>query len=276
MISIEHSKAENLKVEHSKFNFEHSPEPIISKIQFDKKHIFVVRDDLLESGTKQRAAIPYISSLAQEGYSQFVYASPFSGFAQIALAYACSIVGTRCVLFCEKSTDGDFHLFSKISESYGAEICLCENLSEAHERSIQFLDSQSEGKLIPLGFNDPLFKYYLKKNIQKHWKNLTVSYKIKELWLPIGSGTLLQTFKEFIDEDVKIYGVNVNILEESDQRIFDIKSNPRFQYIKSSESFHDVAKVIPPIPSNSYYDAKLFSLLKAHAKNGAFWWNVAK
>ena len=59
------------------------PKPII------KEHggIKVVRDDLLNGGTKRRAFTIYVKSKPE--MDEFVYASPRQGYAQLSLAYAC-------------------------------------------------------------------------------------------------------------------------------------------------------------------------------------------
>lgn len=70
-----------------------SPRPVITKLD----GIRVVRDDLLPGGTKQRASAPFIQDMVNIGYSHFVYASPFAGFAQVALAYTCRMLNVRCI-----------------------------------------------------------------------------------------------------------------------------------------------------------------------------------
>ena len=64
------------------------PKPIV------KEHdgIQVVRDDLIEGGTKRRAFYTYIKS---KDYDEFVYASPRQGYAQLSLAYACKDLGRK-------------------------------------------------------------------------------------------------------------------------------------------------------------------------------------
>src|SRR5690554_6398061 len=71
------------------------PPPII------KRHgdFWVVRDDLLEGGTKRRVIQPLVERMdAQE----FVYASPAYGYAQYALAVAAREAGKRATIFTAK------------------------------------------------------------------------------------------------------------------------------------------------------------------------------
>jgi 1-aminocyclopropane-1-carboxylate deaminase/D-cysteine desulfhydrase-like pyridoxal-dependent ACC family enzyme len=254
----------------------YSPSPVVSKIDLGNKKIFSVRDDLLVGGTKQRAAVPYIEKLIEEGHRHFIYASPFSGFAQVALAYACKELGVDCTLFCEKDNDSLIHEFSMLAQSHGANIVLCETLADASMKSQDYASLNHGVMLIPLGFNDPHFKNLLKREISKHWDTLKADFKIVELWLPIGSGTLLSVFKEVVGPRVKLNGVNVNVLPDSDARIKLITGDSNITYFQSRQKFHEPCINLPPIPSNLYYDAKLFDFLEAHASDGAFWWNVAR
>ncbi|MDH4469168.1 MAG: hypothetical protein QE271_14000 [Bacteriovoracaceae bacterium] len=256
---------------------DYSPELIISKLQINNKTIYSVRDDLLIGGTKQRAAVPYINNLIQQGVKHFIYASPFSGFAQVALAYSCELLEVECTLFCERDTEkNQIHEFSKLAEKYGAKIILCDNLSQASIYSMIYGDQSSHCKVIPLGFNDPEFKKLLAHEIGRQWKVVVKHYDIKELWLPIGSGTLLNVFKEVLGKEVNIHGVNVNVLPNSDKRIESILSDKDVIYYECKQKFHDPCLRELPIPSNKYYDAKLFSYLESYACEGAFWWNVAR
>ena len=68
------------------------PKPII------KEHdgIKVVRDDLLDGGTKRRAFTIYVKSKPE--IDEFVYASPRQGYAQLSLAYACRDLGKKCTV----------------------------------------------------------------------------------------------------------------------------------------------------------------------------------
>ena len=59
----------------------------LEQLQTNNGHVIVVRDDLLDGGTKQRAAVPFLMYFLQNGCKEFTYASPFSGFAQIGRAH---------------------------------------------------------------------------------------------------------------------------------------------------------------------------------------------
>jgi hypothetical protein len=59
----------------------------------------VVRDDLLNGGTKMRAIMPLIEASPA---TEFVYASPAQGYAQVALALCAAAHGRRATIFTAK------------------------------------------------------------------------------------------------------------------------------------------------------------------------------
>ena len=68
------------------------PKPVV------KEHngFRVVRDDLLNGGTKRRAFTVYVKN--KPDVEEFVYASPRQGYAQLSLAYACRDMGRKCTV----------------------------------------------------------------------------------------------------------------------------------------------------------------------------------
>lgn len=250
--------------------------PVITPIRIKGRNLAIARDDLLEGGTKQRAAIPYIQDCLSMGRQHFVYASPFSGFAQVALAHACQSLGTTCTLFCERDLNGEAHQFTTMAKSYGARVILSSTLASAHEQSLDFCYTDQRKMLIPLGLNDELFREHLRLNLAHHWQDLFTKHHFTELWLPVGSGTLLSVFRSIVGAETKIFAVNVNVLAEEDERIRRIKRDPRIHYIRHPKVFHDKSGVNTPVASNEYYDSKVFEIFKSEASSGALWWNVAR
>lgn len=259
-----------------------SPPVVLDRIPCGKKMIYVAREDLLPGGTKQRGCIPYIRQLQADGYSEFIYASPFSGFAQIALAVACRMLNVPCVIFCERDKGNekraDFHDFSKIAHAMGARTILVESLKEAESAACEYA-SIGKGRLqLPLGFNSEIFREYLRRDLVIRWKEIIhlVGHEPEVLWLPVGSGTLLRTFRSVVGSKVQIKCVNVRVLEDYDPRITGIVSDERITLFKTPERFHEPADLEPEIPSNLYYDAKLWQFLLSNANESDVWWNVAR
>ena len=255
------------------------PLQITSLVTSSGASIGVVRDDLLIGGTKQRACAPFLETLLSQGHEHFVYASPFAGFAQVALAYVSSELGTRCTLICEKDqrfpTKFQKHPFTQLAESFGARIVLVNDLDEA-EAFAQRLSDQGLMK-IPLGFNCPEFKTELAREVERAWIQIrSMRPGIKRLWLPIGSGTLLSTFKEVIPSRIQLMGVNVRVLSDEDHRIEALRRDPAVKFFQCPLRFHEEAQNLPAIPSNLFYDAKIWALLNEHGQEGDLWWNVAR
>ena len=115
-----------------------SPPVVVKDLYHKDKKFFVVRDDLLPGGSKQRACAPLLENLVRQGYQTFYYASPFAGFAQVALAYTCQQLNLKCVLFCEKDRTkvgvNLRHPFTALAASFGAEIHLVHSLDEAERQ----------------------------------------------------------------------------------------------------------------------------------------------
>lgn len=249
-----------------------------AKIQFEKittqtGWLTVVRDDLLPGGTKQRGAIPFLDQFRKNGVKEFVYASPFAGFAQVALAKSCAILDVKCTIFAEQIESGMSDYTKSISDK--AEIRLMPTLAHA-ERAAEMYCQQSNRFKIPLGFDHPLFRKCLRRELNKQWKYLcnSLGFIPKNLWLPVGSGTLATTFSK-ITSSTNLKLIDVRVLRESDERIQGIRRLKKSEYFQSPYSFHSIPAKLPPIPSNPFYDAKLWQFITEGARPYDVWWNVA-
>lgn len=242
--------------------------------------ILVVRDDLLPAGTKQRAILPLLQEFLANGITELTYASPFAGFAQVALAYGCHALNLRCTLFCESdpSLEGtQAHMFTKLAESWGAKIVLVKSLSAAEREATAFAASREAYK-IPLGFQCREFQKYFQAVVQASLDTIRqqLGYAPARAWLPIGSGTLAQAFHRASPAETHLCCVDVHVLPMDDLRIQSLRALPRIQYYSAKEEFREKARQPPPIPSNIHYDAKIWALVSEYAKDGDLWWNVAR
>lgn len=263
-----------------------SPAVVLQKVPLPRGHLHVVRDDLLDGGTKQRAAVPYLKDRCAEGFSEFIYASPFSGFAQVALAVACQSLGLRCTVFAERdaaSPTGTHqpHEFTRLAERHGARVILTESLNSAETAASQYTIESSAALArckVPLGFNDPSYRAHLRRALQAQWEHLVADTGgIPDLlWLPLGSGTLANIFREVAPPETRLACVNVHVLPESDARIENVRRLPNVEYHAAEQRFAEPSRTRPPVPSNLYYDAKLWDFIQTHAEAGQVWWNVAR
>lgn len=261
------------------------PNPILP-LHLDHLHLdaqrslHVVRDDLLPAGTKQRAVLPLLRDLMRQGHVHMIYASPFAGFAQVALAYGCHALGLRCTLFCERDatqTGIQPHPFTRLAEKWGAEIVLVNDLEEAEDRANDLCDS-GQGFKIPLGFHCREFQHHFQRAVEEALTSIRhqIGFLPSRVWLPVGSGTLTQAFRKAAPASTQLCCVDVRVLKGCDLRIQAIRSLPRVQYFAAPETFAEQAKRPPPLPSNIHYDAKLWAFVNELAQDGDLWWNVAR
>ena len=259
------------------------PDIQLDTIEIDDGLAYVVRDDLLQGGTKQRAAVPFVLDKLSENYTEFVYASPFCGFAQVALASACQTAGTRCTLFCERDQtfgagQNQKHEFTKLAESFGADIHLVESLSEATTRAQIYAHNQISSFLVPLGFDCEEFRSHLRVAIIDQWRIVQskVQNSPSHLWLPVGSGTLAKVFHSVVGREVRIRALNIRVLESNDDRLSNVSKLKGLDMIQAPEKFFERAQYLPPIASNIHYDAKIWQKLQTEGRHGDLWWNVAR
>jgi hypothetical protein len=259
-----------------------TPLAVIESLQYKSNSFYVVRDDLLPGGSKQRASVPLLQKLHQQGFKHFIYASPFAGFAQVALAFAAQQLNLTCHIFCEEdktnSTSFQKHRFTKLAEKFGAQITIVKTLKEAELQAEFETEKATNHFKIPLGFNCIEFRDEFEIQLKKQWAHIIkkIGMTPKRVWLPLGSGTLLSVIRRVLPEKTLINCVNVNVLADEDPRIQAVKNDPRVTYYKTPEFFYEVAEQPPNIPSNIHYDAKLWRHLMAHGQTNDLWWNVAR
>ena len=250
------------------------PPVVTSTLLTRRNHpICVVRDDYLKGGTKERALEPWLSQLRE---TEFIYASPFSGFAQIALAHVSRDIGRKCVIVAETDpSTGELHPYSLRAREAGAIVHPSRNLGEAEEIAQLLAEKRTEMIKIPLGFDVPEFRHSMARVLGDEWEKLNSSVPggIRRLWLPVGSGTLASSFLSFLPESVEVIGLNVRVLSDSDQRLGNLRT--KIDLRKAKMPFHERAELLPEIPSNLYYDAKIWAYLEEEGLPGDVWWNVA-
>lgn len=155
---------------------------------------------------------------------------------------------------------------------------LCESLTEAEHRAEQRSRIHSGFQKVPLGFNTPVLKEFLRNEVSLQWSTLIKELpKLpRQIWVPVGSGTLAQIFSEVVPQAVLLRCVDVRVLPPTDQRLKLVDSLARTVCIRTPELFADPCLVQPPIPSNKHYDAKLWRFIERDAFDGDLWWNVAR
>jgi hypothetical protein len=228
-----------------------------------KEHdgVLVVRDDLLDGGTKRRAFNYYIESVTAD---EFVYASPREGYAQLSLAYVCKDLGKKATVFVPK---GERHWLTNKSEELGAKIIEVPMgyLNVIQSASKQYVGKTKGSHLIPFGGDHPI--------IIEAMKNTALSLDIeppKEVWTVMSSGVLSRGL-QLAWPDAKIYAVQIGHNTTD-------REKGRAETMRSDYKFNQECKKIdrPPFPSSLTYDSKAWEFIKQHASEGALFWNVGK
>ena len=218
-----------------------SPPVVIDQLPIASGAIHVAREDLLPGGSKQRGVFPFLMDLIENGFSEVVYATPFCGFAQVALSLCGQALGFPVRIFCErdKSPDADpnqFHSFSKLAGEYGAKLSIHKSLQEAECEAQEYVkrgNHLAAGKnsgvyKIPLGFNEPRFVASMAVEIRREYQRICtlLGEEPKRIWLPVGSGTLARIFSQLVDSKTTLMCVDVHVLPSSDRRIFGLRDLP--------------------------------------------------
>lgn len=241
--------------------------------------ICIVREDLLPGGSKQRAATPYVAQKVFAGYEKLVYASPFAGFAQVALAQAARTCGVNLHLFCEIDPNTNrAHEFTELARNFGARVTPFAGLQAAKNAANDFTNQTEKTFQVPLGFDDPIFRSLMRTALTAQWKWLKQSSNLplRKLWISCGSGTLTKILAQIVGPETTVVAVDVGVLDSDDQRLAEVRSLPNVEYIRLDIPFASRAKSPTPCPSNLHYDAKVWELINENAGMYDVWWNVAR
>lgn len=234
------------------------PKPVI--MEYDG--IYVVRDDLLEGGTKRRGFNVYIESFPN--VETWVYASPRQGYAQLALAHSCKDLGKNAVVTIPQ---GKRYWLTEEAESVGAKIIEVPMgfLTNIQAKAKKYAIEHEKTSLIPFGGDHPI--------IIEAIKNVALTLDIeppKEIWTVMSSGVLSRGL-QLAFPNAKIYGVQIghNTTEREIGRAETFRSKYKFnQECKEKDR--------PPFPSSLTYDSKAWEFIKERASKGALFWNVGK
>jgi len=232
------------------------PPPCIEPLVCDppaRGQWFVVRDDLLPGGTKQRVLPLFLDG----AYSEYVYASPAYGYAQIALAHSCAGMGKQATVFVAKRSQ--LHPRTADAKRAGAKIVQVPYgyLSNVRAKAMAYADAAG-ACVLPWGLDFPAFIEAL--------ADVAMGLDIQpiEVWCAAGSGTLTRAL-QMAWPAAAHHAVQVGAKPNAGKATVHV----------APETFEQDAKEKPPFPSCSNYDAKVWRFFRRHATPGALLWNVA-
>ncbi len=239
-----------------------------------EKHegIYVVREDLLEGGSKRRFIDRYVREEIEKGAEEFVFGgAPATGYAPMSLTLQAKHYGADATFFMAKRSLDNLHEYQKKALEYGANIqwvnmgMLNVTLSRAKK---YYEEDTFKRRNFPLGLEDERVIEdieTLAREIREEWKD-----KFSEIWTVGSSGTLSRGLqKAFPELEVHVISVGHKMSE---------REIGRAKFYKSPYKFDKPIKPIeaPPFPSAPTYDAKAWPFLKEFAKPNAMFWNVGK
>lgn len=222
--------------------------------------IYVVRDDLVLGGTKARAA-----HLLFEQAPELVFASPAEGYSQVALAATAKRLGRKAtIVVAARATP---HVHTRLAARLGAQVIEVRPgyLSVVQARAREYVEQTPGALLAPFGLDRPEILAHLTAVAQEVAARPDV--QPSEIWSVAGSGTLSRALQAAWP-DLPVHAVQIG-------RRLSPQQVGRARHLVAPERFGQPAWGQPPYPSNVNYDAKAWRFLKAEAKPGALFWNVA-
>ena len=223
---------------------------------------WVVRDDLLEVGSKCRFGDYMVKNCE---YDTLVYVQPRFGFAGISLSYLAKKYNKKLVLFMPSSKEISEH--QAVCIERGAipkfhRIAAMPNLNKIAKKWAL----ENNAFFIPLGLVHPFVTASIVKtceSIIQEWGHP------KEVWVAISTGVLSRGLQiGFHKSRFNSVAVARN-LKEGELGCSEVYSHPKL-FTQNVSKFW-----VPPFPSASNYDAKVWEYMSKYAREGALMWNVA-
>lgn len=245
------------------------------------KTVHVIREDLLPGGSKVRGLIPYMQEALKKNpdIKEFVYSSPAYGFAQVAIAVAAALLGTRAVIFV--ATRNNMHPNTRLAKQNGALIKEIPYgyLVVVKKHAADYVATDKEKRcLLPWGLATDDFKQIMvvnlknaiKQNISNNNGSQLRSNPPSRIWVVVGSGTIFEVLSKVFPKaqfNLVQVGADYTIPPELNHRVD--------KFYKAPEKYEKIAKQPPPYPSNLWYDAKIWRFVLEHGGNDDYIWNVA-
>lgn len=228
-----------------------NPEPVI----IEHEGYFVLRDDLLDVGSKARAGDFLIGHSEESKHiEEWVYgSSPATGYAQISLPFLCKKYGKKAVIFMAARSMNKLHEYQKRGLALGGIYHWIPDgmMTVTQKRAKDYVaESPNTRKLLPMGVEHPTSMACLIKVAR------SLPIQPSEIWSVGSSGTLTRSLQiAFPDAVVHVVSTGHTMTPREIGRAIFHKSPYKFDKPVKKED-------APPYPSAPTYDAKCWSVMK--------------
>lgn len=220
------------------------PKPIIEEYE----GFYVVRDDLLEYGSKIRFIDSLIKDLPQ---NEIVFgSSPRWGYGQISLSYVCKKYNKKFTLFL---AEGQFHEYTKRALELGANIIQVPMgfLATTQKRARDYVAEDAESRfLFPIGIEHPSVLDAIKDTAS------STGFNPDHVWTASSSGTLHRGLS-MAWPNAEIHAVSVGHAMDERQRGRAIIHECKYKFQQVPKK-HE----LPPFPAAAHYEAKVWKILQ--------------
>jgi len=223
----------------------------------------VVRGDLYPGGLKCSALTDIL--FEEISNDEVAYAGCYYGHSSYALGLAALLSGKRVRLFMPAPQQNTY-IFSQIQSLTNVKI---EIVAGQHQDTVQEEAREyacaAGAYLLPIGLDSEQFRRRYIGVMHRAMHNL--ARVPRAIWTSAGSGVTARCLQEaFPSARVHVVdlGVRKSPLVGSPASLWSIP-----------ERLSEPARTPPPWPSASYYDAKIWQVLRLHAKPGDLVWNIA-
>lgn len=235
-----------------------APKPIVEKIS---GRITVVRDDLLDGGSKTRF-LPFLIGDAPE----LVFGGPFCGGAPWALSVIGRDLGRRVTLFYAKRSI--LHRRQRAALQNGAQIFqVSPGYMTVVQRRARDYAAKAGALFLPLGFDVPAAEDPFVAEMEGVRASVGSP---DQVWCASGSGMLARCLSRAFPSS-QICAVAVGLASRWEHQSFAANVSIRPAELR----FEQETRAPSPFPSCRNYDRKAWEVCDRESKGSVLFWNVA-
>lgn len=222
--------------------------------------IDVIRDDLLEGGSKTR----FLPFLIRPG-AELVFGGPFCGGAPLALSIIGRETGQRVTLF--YAARADLHRRQKQALANGARIIACRPgyMTVVQKRARDYA-AKYGAQFLPLGFDLPEAEEPFVNAMERVRRERG---QPDQIWCAAGSGMLARCLGRAFPSS-EICAVAVGLASRHDAQ----SMPPNVSILSQPLKFEQESKAAAPFPSCPNYDRKAWERCAKERRGSAIFWNV--